>query len=360
MWRPQLLRLSLQKPTPPRDSGFPFPMKRYRGSITDHFDGRCFYNPYDSEDPIKRPRRWEVLRWFANRDKGRWAEWTDSTPAPPPARQVPAQELQITFVGHSTVLIQLDGFNILCDPHWSNRASPFAAIGPRRHCAPGLRFEDLPPIDVVLQSHDHYDHFDVPTLRRLGSAWKPHFIVPLGVRDRLRSNRIAGAAEATELDWWQLVAVSPDLHITAVPARHFSGRTLWDRNMTLWCGYVIEGSFGAVYFAGDTAYGPHFAEIKRRVPSIRVALLPIGAFKPQWFMRAVHMSPEEALQAHRDLAVETSIGIHFGTFALADDGQMEPLEELKRALNSAREPKPQFCTLGLGEAKHFATELTTT
>jgi L-ascorbate metabolism protein UlaG (beta-lactamase superfamily) len=273
---------------------------------------------------------------------------------------VTAGELHATFIGHSSVLVQMDGVNVLCDPHWSNRASPFASIGPRRHCPPGMRFEDLPPIDVVLQSHDHYDHFDVPTLRRISAKGNPRFIVPLGVRARLRSNRITGAAEASELDWWQLVSISPTVKIKAVPARHFSGRSLGDRNRTLWCGYVIEGSFGAVYFAGDTAYGPHFAQIKTRLPRIRVAFLPIGAFKPRWFMAAYHMSPEEALRAHNDLGAETSIAIHFGTFALADDGQMEPLEELQRALNSTGEPKPQFCTLSPGEARHFAPELTTT
>jgi L-ascorbate metabolism protein UlaG (beta-lactamase superfamily) len=335
-------------------------MRRYRGPVTDHFDGAYFYNPYYPENPIKSPRPWEALRWLANRHKGPWAEWTDSQPAPPPPKEVPVKELQVTFIGHSTVLIQLDRLNILCDPHWSNRASPFSNIGPRRHCPPGLRFEDLPPIDVVLQSHDHYDHFDILTLQRIAAAWKPHFIVPLGGCNRLRSSGIAGGSEATELDWWQLVSISPELRITAVPARHFSGRTLMDRNMTLWCGYVIEGSFGSVYFAGDTGYGPHFGEIKRKLPAIRVALLPIGAFNPRWFMGAVHMSPQEAVQAHRDLGAETSIGIHFGTFRLADDGQTEPLDELKRALDSAGEPKPQFCTLGPGEAKYFAPELSTT
>ena len=334
-------------------------MKRHRGAITGHFDGRRFYNPSYSGDSIKTPRRWEVLRWLATRQRGAWA-WADSTPQPLPPERVTAGELHATFIGHSSVLVQMDGVNILCDPHWSNRASPFASIGPRRHCPPGVRFEDLPPIDVVLQSHDHYDHFDVSTLRRISAKGKPRFIVPLGVRARLGSNRIVGAVEASELDWWQLVSISPTVKITAVPARHFSGRSLGDRNRTLWCGYVIEGSFGAVYFAGDTAYGPHFAQIKARLPRIRLAFLPIGAFKPRWFMAAYHMSPEEALRAHYELGAETSIAIHFGTFALADDGQMEPLEELQRALISTGEPKPQFCTLSPGEARHFAPELTTT
>ncbi len=334
-------------------------MTRHRGPITDHFDGVHFYNPYDPENPALTPRRWELLRWLSNRQKGPWAEWTNSPSAPAPPARVRSSELRVTFIGHSTVLIQIDELNILCDPHWSNRASPFAGVGPRRHCPPGLLLEELPPLDVVLESHDHYDHFDVPTLRRIAEQWKPHFIVPLGLRDRLLSNRIAGAPEATELDWWQLVSITPELRITAVPARHFSGRALADRNSTLWCGYVIEGSFGAVYFAGDTAYGSHFAQIKRRLPPIQVSLLPIGAYKPQWFMGSVHMSPEEAVQAHRDLGAQSSIGIHFGTFRLADDGQTEPVDKLQRVLDSCGEPKPQFCTLGPGQGKHFAPEFTT-
>ena len=329
-------------------------MRRHRGPVTDHFDGAYFYNPYYPGNLIQPPRRWEVLRWLATRERGPWASWTESTPAARPPERVPAGELHATFVGHSTVLIQMDGVNILCDPHWSDRASPFTRIGPRRHCPPGVRFEDLPPIDVVLQSHDHYDHFDAATLRRIAAAWNPHLIVPLCVGERLTVNGIAEVKEATELDWWQLVSLSPELKIMAVPARHFSGRSLGDRNRTLWCGYVIEGSFGAVYFAGDTAYGPHFAEIKKRVPGLRVAFLPIGAFKPRWFMAAYHMSPREAVRAHSDLGVETSIAIHFGTFSLADDGQTEPVDELEAVLSLAGEPKPQFCTLNPGEAKHFA------
>ena len=334
-------------------------MRCHRGPITDHFDGAYFYNPYYPSDPIQPPRRWEVLRWLATRKIGPWQDWTESKPGPRPPGRVEAPEFHATFIGHSSLLLQIDGFNILCDPHWSERASPVSFLGPRRHCAPGLKFEDLPPVDVVLTSHDHYDHFDVPTLRRVAKAWNPHFVVPLGVRARLMKHGISNGEQATELDWWQMLSISHELTVMSVPARHFSGRGLADRNRTLWSGYVIQGSFGAVYFAGDTAYGPHFAEIKRRLPRIRVAFLPIGAFKPRWFMAAFHLSPAEALRAHADLGAEASIGIHFGTFALADDGQQEPLDELQRALDSAGEPKPQFCTLTPGESKHFAQELTT-
>jgi L-ascorbate metabolism protein UlaG (beta-lactamase superfamily) len=323
-------------------------MTHYRGPISNHFDGWHFYNPAEM-GPGSRPV--DLLRWLANRKPGPWQPWTEAASGPAPLERVPRGKLRATFVGHSTVLIQIDGINILCDPHWSERASPFSRFGPRRHRAPGLRFEDLPPIDLVLQSHDHYDHLDVPTLRRIASARHPDFIVPLGVRSRLVSNGVEGGSEATELDWWQLVATTAEIKITAVPARHFSGRTPFDRNRTLWCGYVIEGPSGTVFFAGDTGYGPHFLEIKKRFAPIRLAFLPIGAFQPRWFMGSVHMSPSDAILAHEDLATRTSIGIHFGTFRLADDSEVEPVNELQRLLDSADGYRPDFYTLAAGEGK---------
>jgi L-ascorbate metabolism protein UlaG (beta-lactamase superfamily) len=184
--------------------------------------------------------------------------------------------------------------------------------------------EDLPKIDLVLLSHNHYDHFDVATLKRIEKAHSPQFIVPLGLRPLLA--RIGIQAEA-ELDWWQQAG-----SVTSVPALHFSARALTDRNRTLWCGYWIQTPAGPIYFGADTAFGSHFGEIRRRLGSPRVALLPIGAYKPEWFMGPVHMSPGQAMEAHRILAPERSIAIHWGTFQLADDGQREPVEDLQRAL----------------------------
>jgi L-ascorbate metabolism protein UlaG (beta-lactamase superfamily) len=249
------------------------------------------------------------------------------------------------------VLIQLDAVNILCDPIWSKRASPFSWIGPKRHRAPGIPFEQLPKIDLVLQSHDHYDHFDVPTLRRI-APWKPQFAVPLGVASRLLSKRIATESQIAELDWWQSAQFSEMIRITSVPARHFSGRGLRDRNKTLWSGYVLETPSGDILFAGDTAYGPHFAEIRARFPNLRLALLPIGAYRPQWFMGPVHISPADAVRAHKELGVSTSIGIHFGTFRLADDGEEEPVADLQRALDQEKE-RLRFWTLEPGEGREI-------
>lgn len=321
-------------------------MALYHGPVSDHFDGQHFYN-----SPNGMPHgAGSVAKWLANREPGAWRKWIDAVPGPPPPERVSDGKIRATFVGHSTVLIQMDGVNILCDPIWSQRASPLSWIGPRRHRAPGIRFEHLPVIDLVLQSHDHYDHFDVPTLRRIASQWRPGFGVPLGVAQRLISKRIADRSQIRELDWWQSADALDKLRITAVPARHFSGRGLRDRNETLWCGYVIEGPSGAVYFAGDTAYGAHFREIREQFPQLRLAFLPIGAYRPQWFMGPVHISPEDAVRAHEEVGAATSIAIHFGTFRLADDGQDEPVIELQRALD-ARKAAHRFWVLDAGEGR---------
>jgi L-ascorbate metabolism protein UlaG (beta-lactamase superfamily) len=324
-------------------------MTFYRGPVSDHFDGRKFFNPWGG-----LPGGGSLFKWFANRRPGPWRKWIDDPPAPPPPRWVTDGEIRATFVGHSTVLIQMDGLNVLCDPIWSNRASPFSWIGPSRHRAPGVRFDELPAIDLVLQSHDHYDHFDVPTLQRIASRWSPVFAVPLGVRARVTSKRIAPDDRIRELDWWQSAELSHQVRITAVPARHFSGRGLLDRSKTLWCGYVMEGPSGGVYFAGDSGYGPHFSEIRKRFPSIRLAFLPIGAYLPQWFMGPVHISPEDAVRAHDEVGAATSIAIHFGTFQLADDGQDEPVVGLQNALQrvaDGRRIAPQFWVLNPGEGR---------
>jgi L-ascorbate metabolism protein UlaG (beta-lactamase superfamily) len=321
-------------------------MKFYSGPPSDHFNGEHFYNP-----PNGQPRVGAGLfQWLANRQPGPWRKWVDAAPGPIPPERVDNGPIRATFVGHSTVLLQFEGINVLLDPIWSKRASPVSFAGPKRHRPPGIRFEHLPKIHLVLQSHDHYDHFDVPTLRRIARQWKPNFAVPLGVAPRLVSKGIAADSQIAELDWWQPAQFSDSIRITAVPARHFSGRGLRDRNRTLWAGYVIESPSGTILFAGDTAYGPHFAEISARFPKIRLALIPIGAYRPQWFMGPVHISPSDAVRAHKEVGAATSIAIHFGTFHLADDGEDEPVTELQRALDQEKE-RLRFWTLDPGEGR---------
>jgi L-ascorbate metabolism protein UlaG (beta-lactamase superfamily) len=315
----------------------------YRGPASDHFDGRRFHNL----DPIIRRDRFAFLRWQwdrLRRGAGAWPRWIDVPPGPPPPRRVAGAGLRVTFVGHSTALLQTGGLNVLTDPVWSQRASPVAWAGPRRRRPPGLLFEDLPPIDLVLLSHNHYDHLDLPTLRRLAQAHAPRFVAGLGVGRLLEA---VGVGPALELDWWQEAAGPGGLTVTCVPARHFSGRGLRDRNASLWCGYVLRGPGGLVYFAGDTGFGGHFEEIARRCGAPRLALLPIGAYLPQWFMGPVHLSPAEALRAHRVLGARTSVALHFGTFRIADDAEGQAVA----ALRVEGEQPADFWVLACGEGR---------
>jgi L-ascorbate metabolism protein UlaG (beta-lactamase superfamily) len=300
---------------------------RYRGRITDHFDGRKFRN---LEGP-PRSGFLDFVRWKLTGKRGEWSEWTPSEPGAPPPARVNGEDLRVTFINHATVLIQTAGINLLTDPIWSDRASPFTWVGPKRHRRPGLRFEDLPPIDVVLLSHNHYDHLDIPTLIRLEKKQQPRFVSALGNRALLQNR---GITEAIELDWWGKTEISNEVSVTCVPAKHFSGRSLSDIDCTLWCGFVIQARGGNTYFAGDTALGSHFTEIKDRFGEFRLALLPIGAYLPGWFMHPVHLSPAEAVKVHQLLQPDVSIPIHFGTFALGDDGEAEPVRYLREALDT--------------------------
>jgi L-ascorbate metabolism protein UlaG (beta-lactamase superfamily) len=315
----------------------PFGGPRYRGPVSGHFDGARFQNLA----PFPFHGFGDFVRWRRTARPGYWPEWIDSKPGPrPPAR---VDGLRVTLVNHSTVLVQTGGVNILTDPVWSERASPLSWAGPQRHRAPGLRFDDLPPIDVVLVSHNHYDHLDLATLKRLAARGARDFFAPLGDGPLLKSR---GIPRVAELDWWQS-ALAGGARITAVPAQHFSGRGLRDRNATLWCGYIIESAAGAVYFAGDTGWGPHFALIRERWPAIRLALLPVGAYRPAWFMSPVHLSPDDAVRAHAALGAFLSVPIHYGTFALGDDSAREPLDDLARAL--ATHGDARFRVLEFGE-----------
>jgi L-ascorbate metabolism protein UlaG (beta-lactamase superfamily) len=314
----------------------------YRGPVTDHFDGKKFFTPGG------KPANGlvDVLKWMLRRKQGPWKTVTTAKVGNKPAIRVEGGYC-ITFVNHSTFLIQADGLNLLTDPVWSERTSPFQWAGPKRMRPPGIRLEDLPPIDVVLLSHNHYDHLDMDTLRHLHAQHHPRFITALGVKAFLDQN---GFTKTHDLDWWQSLSLG-SLVIEAVPAQHFSGRGLFDRDATLWCGYVIRRRNGNIYFAGDTGYHPDFfREIGTRCAPIDAALLPIGAYKPEWFMSPIHCTPDEAVMIHRESKARKSIATHFGTFPLADDGQQEPAARLLQALQTQQLSETDFIILPEGEA----------
>jgi L-ascorbate metabolism protein UlaG (beta-lactamase superfamily) len=310
---------------------------RYRGPVSDHFDGRRFHNHqsgWQSEGSF--------LKWQMNRDAGPWPEWIEAAPGPPPLQRVDDGRIRVTWVNHATMLVQMDGVNILTDPIWSERCSPVSFAGPKRHRPPGLRFEELPPIDAVLVSHNHYDHMDLPTLRRLSGA---RIVAPLGNAALLDRHGVGGA---TDLDWWEDRTLSDRVRVTLVPAQHFCARAISDRNATLWGGFVISGPSGHAYFAGDTGWGKHFGEIGERFGEVRVAMLPIGAYLPRWFMKPAHISPAEAVDVHLELGAKTSIAMHFGTFRLGDDGWREPVDDLRAAVAENNVPAVLVLEHGVG------------
>ena len=263
----------------------------------------------------------------------------------------PAGTVALTHIGHASVLIRLDGLTILADPIFSERCSPVGWAGPRRARPPGRTLAQLPRIDLVLNSHNHYDHLDLPSLRAVARRDRPRFVVPLGNRPYLARAGIAADA-VTELDWWEEARVG-DARVTATPARHFSARTPWDARRALWSGFDIDGPAGRVLFAGDSGDGPHWAAIAARLGAPDLALLPIGAYDPRRLMRAVHMDPEEAVGAHGTLGARHSVGLHHGTFQLTDEPIDEPPARLAAAVRRAGLPADSFVVLGHGETRSF-------
>jgi L-ascorbate metabolism protein UlaG (beta-lactamase superfamily) len=314
-----------------------------------HHAADGFRNPNPA---FAHPTAWVRVRSYVGR-VGRLLE-----EAPPPlAPAAPAESRAalaaasgaptVTWIGHSTVLVRLDGVTILTDPHWGDRAGPLAGrIGVSRYTPPGLAFEDLPPIDVVLVSHDHYDHLDEPTVQRLARAHRPRFVVPLGLRAWLAD---AGVADVVELDWGESTTVR-GLRIVCTPAQHYSGRTPFDQGQRLWASWVVLGR-KRFYFAGDSGYYRHFREIGQAFGPFDLAALPIGSYAPRATTRAMHTSPEEALQAWVDLRARRFLGIHWGTFALPHEPADEPPRRLAEAAARRRLPRDAVWTLRPGETR---------
>ncbi len=322
-------------------------------------NGEQFHNPW----PDSEPHGWrDVLRMLAQRRSvaraatPRRGAFPSTTPmiAYPRAGE---GEFTATWIGHSTVLLQLGGINVLTDPVFSQRAFPVQWIGPRRVMDPGLPIDALPPIDIVVLSHNHYDHLDKPAVKRLAAAHpKSRWIVPLRLGAYLRP---WGVHDIMELDWWQHLEVK-GVRITATPARHFSGRGLRDRNRSLWCGFALAVNGARAFFAGDTAYHPEFGAIGSRCGPFDFVMIPIGAYDPRWFMRIVHADPEEAVQIyedlvapHRDQPLPVMLGIHWGCFRLTDEPMDEPPRRTGARWRAAGLDEDRLWIARLGETRRL-------
>jgi N-acyl-phosphatidylethanolamine-hydrolysing phospholipase D len=254
-------------------------------------------------------------------------------------------KIQITWIGHATFLIQVEGINILTDPVFNSSLFPVNDYGFKRLSPPGIPFDRLPPIHAVLESHNHYDHLDLYTVKKLGN--KPKYFIPLKLGQWFRDQNITNYLE---MDWWD-ASVFNGIRIVCVPAQHFSRRSIHDGNKTLWAGWVLETKHGKIFFAGDTAHSPHFREISDKLGPMRLALLPIGSYRPRWFMKSMHMDPPEALLAHKDLQAEQSIAMHWGTFRVADEPMGEPPLYLKKVMKEASMRDDSFLIMKFGETR---------
>ncbi|MDX1292945.1 MAG: MBL fold metallo-hydrolase [Hyphomonas sp.] len=311
--------------------------------VSDHFDGRRFINPTLSEQ--LHPGLSDVLGMITE-GRPTWPNDVATTGSPQMDTDLDQDGMAVTFVNHATFLIQMPGVTILTDPVWSDRASPVSWSGPRRVRAPGVDFDALPAVDVVVISHNHYDHLDLPTLQRLNARFSPQFVVPLGNRLLLES---IGISEVRELDWWESIDALSGTQIVLTPAQHSSGRGLFDRGRSLWGSFFIKRGSRSLYFGGDAGYSTHFADIRERLGAPEIALLSIGAYEPRWFMAPLHMNPAEAVIAHRDLAAGLSIGMHFGTFQVAAEGFDSPWADLADALERHAIAPESFITFPEGD-----------
>jgi L-ascorbate metabolism protein UlaG (beta-lactamase superfamily) len=331
--------------------GFPIQMvarmKTYSGPASDHFDGQRFFDP----DGVPPKSLGQILRWQFGRGRKRavWPDWAPSPHADVPPARVDGNQVRLVFVGHASWLIQTAGLNILVDPVWSERASPFAFAGPKRHNDPGIAFDALPPIDIVLVSHGHYDHLDMRTLSKLVASFAPRVITPLG--NDLTMKDADSAIKPEAFDWHDRVELGNGVAATLVPTRHWSARGLFDRNKALWASFVLETAAGKIYIVCDSGYGDgsHFRRVAAAHGPLRLAILPIGAYEPRWFMGDQHMDPSDAVMALADCGAAQALAHHHGTFQLTDEAIDAPAIALGEALDAAKLPREKFAVLKPGQ-----------
>lgn len=318
----------------------------YRGPASPHFDGRRFFNPEGME-----PAGFgDLMRWQFGGGRAKWpAAWPEQPVFNVPDERVTGGGLRVTMVGHATLLIQVAGVNILTDPVYSLRASPFTAVGPRRVNEPGIEFGHLPPIDVVLLTHNHYDHLDLATLARLHQAHDPLVVTPLG-NDRIILGHMPALRVAVQ-DWGDVATVRSAL-IHCEPAHHWSARGLTDRRMALWSAFVIETPAGKIYHIGDTGFhdGINYRAVREKHGGFRLANLPIGAYEPRWFMRFQHQNPQEAVEGMQLCGARHAAGHHWGTFQLTNESIEQPRDDLRTALRLAGVDDEHFRPMMPGEA----------
>jgi L-ascorbate metabolism protein UlaG (beta-lactamase superfamily) len=300
--------------------------------ISDHCDGVRFFNPAGL--PTARPFTDLPKWWWQRLVLGQGERWPKNLPAPKKPvlpTSVAAGQVAATWIGHATWLLQFSGFTVLTDPVFAHRAGPWGVLGPPRARSAALTLPELPKVDLVLLSHNHYDHLDLAALRVIARRDRPLVVAPLGLKAWLEAR---GVTPVVELDWWQAHEMGGGATVTCTPAQHWSSRWPWDRCRTLWGGFMLRTAAGAVYFAGDTGWAPHFAVIREKLGAPDLALLPIGAYEPRWFMESVHMNPDEAVRAHRALGARQSLGMHHRTWQLTDEAYEAP----GRDLAAARQP----------------------
>jgi L-ascorbate metabolism protein UlaG (beta-lactamase superfamily) len=317
----------------------------YSGPISDHFDGTRFFVP--NQPPLGSFSN--LLKWqFGSDAKAAWPKVAASPYADTPPSRV--DTLRSSLIGHASFLVQMNGLNILIDPVYSDRASPVSFAGPKRVNPPGIAFDQLPPIDVVLLTHAHYDHFDLATIGRLHQKFKPRFICPLG-NDAVMASTIGGRQNSTALDWGQNIEIGQGVKVHVVPSFHWSARSLTDRKKTLWASFVMTSPNTTLYHIGDTGYGDgRFSrDVGKQFGKIDLAHIPIGAYEPRWFMKEQHVNPEEAVQIFQDCKATRAIGHHWGTFQLTNEAIEQPPKDLEIALKKAGLSPGQFTAFRPGQ-----------